>query len=100
MVTSAMEDTGVLRALQLLAQVHRADPARVMVLRTASDYVAPGAGQTAAQLLAAEAGGGGGGALSAYRPALDAAFKVGAPVVRELSGHWERYRDHPPGVGR
>lgn len=96
MVTSAMEDTGVLRALQLLAQAGRADPARVMVLRTASNYVAPGAGQTAAQLLEAESGDG----LSAYRPALDAAFKVGAPVVRELSAHWGRYRDHPPGAAQ
>jgi purine nucleoside permease len=65
----------------------------VLVLRTASDYDAPGDGQTAAELLATDAAPSG---ESAYREALESAYRVGSPVVNELTAHWERYRTHVP----
>ncbi len=92
--TTAMEDSGVIRSLQLLQQAGRVNAQRIMVLRTASNYSVPGAGQTAAQLLAAEEGHSG---LSAYLPALEAAYRVGSPVVDALSAGWDRYRDRLPG---
>jgi purine nucleoside permease len=91
--TTAMEDSGVIRSLQLLQQSGRVDASRVMVLRTASNYSVPGAGQTPAELLAAEEGHAG---LSAYLPALEAAYRVGSRVVDALSGGWARYRDKAP----
>ena len=95
-VTTAMEDTGALRSLQLLYQTGRVDPGRVMVLRTASNYSAQAAGQTAAELLASEQSS---SLVSGYRPALEAAFRVGSPVVAELTAHWDRYKDRPPAPG-
>jgi purine nucleoside permease len=97
-VTTAMEDTGVLRSLQFLSQTRLADPRRVMVLRTGSDYSAQGKDETVVHLLEADAGGGGSGALTAYIPALEAAYRAGSPVVNALSSGWVRYRDHPPTV--
>jgi len=96
MATTAMEDSGVLRSLQMLGRAGRVDDARVMVLRTASDYSAPGDGETAAGLVASESGGGTATQLSAFKPALEAAYRVGSVVVDELSEHWDRYRDHAP----
>ena len=95
--TTAMEDTGVLRALQFLKQSGRADPDRVLVLRTASNYSAPGDGQTAAELLAGESASSG---MSGFGPALEAAYRVGAPVAEALSAGWVRYREQPPTAGR
>jgi len=99
MATTAMEDSGVLRSLQMLGRTGRVDDARVMVLRTASDYSAPGDGQTAAGLVASESGGGTATQLSAFIPSLEAAYRVGSVVVDELSGHWDHYRDHAPSAG-
>ena len=91
-VTSAEEDTGYLQALTFLAGAHRVDLGRVLDLRTASDYECPPNGEPAAAFLAGEAH----GDLSAYDAAIEAAYRVGSPVVRELTGHWDRYADHPP----
>ena len=33
---------------------------------------------------------------AAYREALESAYRVGSPVVNELTAHWERYRTHVP----
>ncbi len=93
-VTTAMEDSGVIRSLQLLEKTGRVDPRRVLVLRTASNYSAPGPDQTAAQFVASEIGPD--HKLSAFVPALEAAYKVGSRVVDELSSHWPRYRGHLP----
>ena len=92
-VTTAMEDTGALRSLQLLHQAGLVDPERVLVLRTASNYSAPPAGETAAELLAEEQSS---AHVSGFLPALEAAFRTGSPVVEELSSHWARYRTTPP----
>ncbi|CAN7362156.1 purine nucleoside permease [Phenylobacterium sp. LjRoot225] len=92
-VMTAMEDSGVVRAVQVLQKLGRADPARVLVLRTGSNYSAPPPGVDAAASLAHENSG-----LSAMSAALDAAYAVGRPVVDELSGRWDLYRDRIPGA--
>ena len=92
-VMTAEEDAGILQSLTFLAHAGRVDLQRVLVLRTASDYDAPGDGQTAAELLATDAAPNG---ESAYREALESAYRVGSPVVTELTAHWERYRARVP----
>jgi purine nucleoside permease len=87
-VTTAEEDAGFMQALSFLAQVHKVDLDRVMVLRTASNFDMPPPGESPAQLLAAEAKP---GSYSGFIPALDAAYSVGSVVVRELATHWDRY---------
>jgi purine nucleoside permease len=49
-------------------------------------------GITAAQSLASEQH----GDYSAYLPALDAAYRIGRPIVAEITEHWGRYVDHVP----
>jgi purine nucleoside permease len=65
---------------------------RVLVLRTASNYDQQRPGITAAESLAetkiAQYG--------AYRPALEAAWRVGRVVVEEIAGNWAKYRDRRP----
>jgi purine nucleoside permease len=95
-VTTAMEDCGILTSLSFLAQTHRVTLDRVLVLRTGSDYTIPAKGQTAAQLLESEASED--DVLSAYMESLEAAYRVGSPVVNELVSHWDRYRDVTPGA--
>jgi len=93
-VMTAEEDAGIMQSLTFLAQAGRADLRRVLVLRTASDYAMPGDGQTAADLMAEDASASG---ESAYREALESAYRVGRPVVSELSTHWDRYGPQVPG---
>jgi purine nucleoside permease len=91
-VTTAMEDTGTLQALTFLSHAGRVDLGRVLVLRTASNYDQQRPGITAAESLAetkiAQYG--------AYRPALEAAWRVGRVVVEEIAGNWAKYRDRRP----
>jgi purine nucleoside permease len=87
-VTTAMEDTGTLSSLQMLAKAGRVDWNRVMILRTASDFDQPPPGMTAAANLARNAG----RQYVGYLPALEAAWRVGNTVVREIADHWNRYR--------
>ena len=91
--TTAEEDAGFMQALTFLAQVHKVDLDRVLVLRTASNFDMPPPGQTAAELLALE---GRPGRYSGYIPAIDAAYIVGSVVVRELAAHWERFANQVP----
>jgi purine nucleoside permease len=95
-VTTAMEDHGVLHSLQLLAKDRRVDPNRVLVLRTASNYSVPAQGQTAAQLLASESSTDTATHLSAFIPSLEAAYRVGSPVVKALSSEWNEYESKTP----
>ncbi len=93
--TSAEEDTGYMQALTFLAKGHRIDLARVLDLRTASDYTTPPAGVSAAQHLAGEADGG----YGSYLESLDSAYRIGSIVVKELASHWDRYgRQVPSGA--
>ncbi len=92
-VMTAMEDTGVLASIRQLGKVGRADPRRVLVLRTASNYSLPPRGVDAATSLASETTGGG---LSGLRESLDAAHIVGGKVVNEITGNWSKYKDTIP----
>ncbi|PTY07039.1 purine nucleoside permease [Opitutaceae bacterium EW11] len=91
-VTTAMEDTGTLHALSSLAKAGRADSARVLLLRTASNYDMQWPGATAAESLQSESG----GVLSGYLPALEAAYAVGRRVVDTINAQWDRFEKAPP----
>ncbi|HEY4302030.1 MAG TPA: purine nucleoside permease [Candidatus Didemnitutus sp.] len=91
-VMTAMEDTGTLRALGNLTRAGRADVQRALVLRTASNYDRQWPGVTAAQSLGGEKL----GVYSAYRPALEAAFRVGDRVVHALLDGWPEFEHRVP----
>ncbi len=91
-VTTAMEDTGTLQSLTLLAPTGRVDKRRVLVLRTASNFDQQRDGITAAESLAETKI----GSYAAFVPSLEAAHKVGSVVVHELVRNWKRYRDSLP----
>ncbi len=91
-VTTAMEDTGTLRALTNLTRAGRADVSRALVLRTASNHDMQPPGLNAAQSLAGE----GIGHYSAYLPSLEAAHAVGSRVVHALIAGWARYEKEIP----
>ena len=91
-VMTAMEETGTLQALALLARAGRADWGRVLVLRTGSNFTMPPPGISAAESLA-------GPPLSrsaGYRPALEAAYIVGRKVIDEITANWDTLRDEAP----
>lgn len=88
---SAMEDSGIARSLELLGKMDRADPQRLMILRTASDYTAPPDGVSASDYVAAIQKN-----LPATKDALAAAYMIGRPVVEEITTHWGRYGDTIP----
>jgi len=91
-----MEDTGTLQSLTFLANAHKVDINRVLVLRTASNYDVPRDGQTAAESIAATKI----GHYSAFLPSLDTAYLVGHVVVDSLVDHWAEDRDHVPGSAK
>ena len=92
LATTAEEDVGYLQALSMLAQAGKVDTARALDLRTASDFSRPPRGGSAAALLKSEATGN----YAGYAEAIEAAYLVGSPVVRELAGHWDRYAATAP----
>ncbi len=79
-VTTAMEDTGTAQALTWLDKAGRVNFQRLLCLRTASNFDMQWPGATAHQSLSGEKL----AAYSAYRPALDAAHRVGSKVVRAI----------------
>jgi len=91
-MTSAEEDSAYLQALTFLSHAGRADLARVLDLRTGSDFTMPPKGASAADLLKSEATGN----YAAYSEAIENAYRVGSRVVRELAGHWPLYRQTVP----
>ncbi|HSY01662.1 MAG TPA: purine nucleoside permease [Acidobacteriaceae bacterium] len=88
-VMTDMEDPGIAEALTRLDKMHRADFRRFLVLRTASNFSMQGPGHGAADSLTAPYVGG--------IPALENAWRVGSPVVREILANWAQYRDSTPG---
>lgn len=86
-VTSAEEDSGYLQGITMLAGTGKIDAGRVMDLRTASDFTQPPAGESAPELLKSEATGN----YAAASESIENAYRLGSVVVRELSGHWDRY---------
>ncbi|MEM6702770.1 MAG: purine nucleoside permease [Acidobacteriota bacterium] len=91
-VTSAMEDTGTLQAIDFLERAGRARRDRVMVLRSGSNFTMQPDGATAAESLAGEKK----GSYSAYLPSLEALWRVGSPVVEELLAGWEVFEISTP----
>ena len=91
-VMSGMEDTGTLQSLTFLARAGRVDLDRVLVLRTASNYDQQRRGITATESLAETQV----VKYSAYLPSLEAAYRVGDVVVRNVVLHWGRYHDQLP----
>jgi len=90
-VTSAMEDTGTMQALEWLTRAGRADRDRLLVLRTASNYTLPPPGVDAATNLLSENEG-----YAGLDASLEAAFRVGNQVVDALVAGWDRFRDRTP----
>ncbi len=93
-MTTAMEDTGTLRALTNLTKAGKADVQRALVLRTASNFDLQPPDLTAAESMAGEKI----GHYSAYIPSLEAAYRVGSKVVHELVRGWDRYEAEIPTV--
>ena len=91
-MTTAMEDTGTLRALTNLTKAGRADIKRALVLRTASNFDLQPPDLTAAESMAGEKI----GHYSAYIPSLEAAYGVGSKVVHELVRGWAKYESEIP----
>jgi purine nucleoside permease len=90
---TAEEDAGIMQSLTFLSHAGRADAQRVLVLRTGSDFSAPGPGESAGDLLKHDADPFG---ESAAFEAFESAYRVGSPVVLELATHWDRYANRPP----
>lgn len=91
-VTTAMEDSGTLRALTNLARAGRVDGRRVLLLRTASNFDMQWPEGTAAESLAGEKI----GHYSGFMPSLEAAHAVGSRVVHALLADWPRYETTLP----
>ncbi len=89
-VTSAVEDSGILEAIRFLDAGGKADFQRVMLLRTGSNFTMQPPGRTAMENLSHEIDG-----FGAMEPAIEAHWRVGSAVVRELSEHWDKYQDAP-----
>jgi purine nucleoside permease len=86
------EDTGVMQGLSFLAHAGRADLARVLILRAASDYTIAPPGMPAADFLAKETHEG----FPATPEALNALYLVASPVAAYLADNWDRTRDSIP----
>lgn len=80
------EDQAVLDTLALHAKSGRVDPRRVLILRTASNYSRPAAGKPN-RITFADGG---------LEAGVEAAYRVGAPVVKALVAGWDRYADALP----
>jgi purine nucleoside permease len=91
-VMTGMEDSGIAGSIDMLGRLGRADPKRLLVLRTASNYTMPPTGGDAASNLTMEKAG-----YSAFQASLDAAFLVGTRVIDTISKDWPRYRATIPG---
>lgn len=90
-VTSAMEDTGTMQAIEFLTRTGRIDRNRVMVLRAGSNYTLPPPGITAADNLLHENKG-----YSGMLASLESLYTVGSKVIDTLLADWPRYAKAPP----
>lgn len=84
------EDQGILDVLDKYGREGRVDIDRVLVLRTASNYSREPDG--AAPNLKFTKGG--------AQAGFEAAYRVGAPVVKALVKGWDKYATAPPQAGR
>jgi purine nucleoside permease len=82
-VTTAVEDGGILEALRFLDSGGRVDFQRIMLLRTASNFSMQPPGMSAAESLTRDSDGFGG-----LVPAIEAHWRVGSTVAREIADNW------------
>jgi len=93
-MVTAMEDSGTMQSLTLLANAGRVDLQRVLVLRTISNFDRePPGGDVAGSLQGMVAGN-----YSAYLESLNAAYAVADRVVREIIDHWQEREANLPAV--
>lgn len=88
-VTTQMEDSGFMGAIQRLAKIHRVDADRVLVLRTGSNYTMQRPGHTAADSVTAP--------YIGTHVAVESAWLCGSTVLHKLTQNWSVTRDHIPG---
>lgn len=88
-VMTNMESQDAARLIKAFGQMGLVDPQRVLVLRTASNPSMPPPGVDPLATVGDEAP----GQLAAY----EANYRIGAPVIHEILGHWDRYVDQIPG---
>ncbi len=91
---SDCEDAGACIAFQRLAQMGKVDFNRLLILRTACNFIVPPTGVTAAHSLFGDTVSDSSGV--AYLPALEADYRVGSVVALALLNGRERYRDKIP----
>jgi len=88
---SDCEDQGIVLAMTELDKLGKVSFRRLIILRTASNYVQPPAGvspeKSLFENLASSPG---------YIPAIDASYKVGSVVVTEILKHWASYEGKTP----
>lgn len=86
-----MEDAGFMAAIERLGRMHRVDPQRVMVLRTASNYSMQPPGHDAIQSLT--------GSYSNGPMAAESAWRCGSIVLHRILADWSNtYERIPEGV--
>ena len=91
-MVTAMEDSGTMQSLTLLANAGRVDLRRVLVLRTVSNFDRePPGGDIAESLQSMVAGN-----YSAYLESLNAAYAVADRVVRNIVEHWAEREETIP----
>jgi purine nucleoside permease len=86
--TTEMEDAGFLNAIERLGNMHRVDPNRVLVLRSASNFSAERPGHAAAESITAP--------YIGSRLALESAYLCGAAVLHKLLADWPSTYAHIP----
>jgi purine nucleoside permease len=94
MAMSDCEDAGVCIAMQRLGRMGKVDFDRLLVLRTACNFVMPPPGVTPADGLFSDTVSESGGI--AYLPALESCYRVGSVVSGALLKDWGKYRDQTP----
>jgi purine nucleoside permease len=87
-VMTEMEDSGFMNALERLDRMHRVDYARVMVLRTGSNYSMPRPGHTAVESVTAP--------YIGSRLSLESAYLCGSAVLHQILTNWATAADHIP----
>lgn len=92
-VMTDMEDSATMAAFQYLSKAGKINSERVLILRTASNFDSQPPGYTASQSLAEENE----GSYSGFVPSLDAAYRVGNPIIHEIVNHWDLYQHTTPG---
>jgi len=85
------EDQGIMLAVERLDRLGRLDPKRLLILRTASNFVEPPPGIAPEKYLFDDLA-----SSPGYLPSLEANYRVGSVVVAELLKNWAKYETQVP----